>query len=359
LAPLSPINTKTSFSRRSAVRGFVALICALAVVSAPASAAGRKNPTSKFYVADVNGDVQIETSDKIDNLTKKSSYDADGVVVETKANSNNAMVFSNGTGAYFDQDTRVEIREFSQERFTPNRTDMDAEPSISQTRAFVARGSVGLCTSELVAGSNMTYETPHGSINIRAKRVVIAVNDQETKISMIEGESAVKGGDLDLGGQILRAGQQAIIRKGAEGQPSSIEIIPIPNEERPALEEKVGLAFQAKRTVYFEVRQRAVTGGSATALASSTEAAGPAAESAATESPSPVSAFDSPDGGVTRTMPISQLPTAAGTQTAPPPPTVPAATTVTEIVAVPVVPQNPPGIPVSASRLPTLAAAPR
>ena len=268
----------------------------------------------------MNGEAQIDTGDKIDDLTKKSVYNADGAVVETKPNSNNAMVFSNGTGAYFDQDTRVEVKAFSQEPFTPNRTDMDVEPSISQTRAFVARGSVGLCTSKLVAGSNMTYQTPHGSINIRAKRVVIAADDRETKISMIEGESAVKGGDLDLGGQILRAGQQAIIRKGAAGQPSSIEIIPIPPEERQALDEKVALACQAKKTVYFEVRERAVTGGPAAAsgpaASSSSEAAASGTEPAAAATSSPVSAFDSPDAGATRTTPISQLPAAAGTQTA-------------------------------------------
>jgi len=44
-----------------------------------------------------------------------------------------SMVYSNGTGIYFDPDTRMEIRKFVQEPFTPNRADMETEPSISQT----------------------------------------------------------------------------------------------------------------------------------------------------------------------------------------------------------------------------------
>jgi len=69
------------------------------------------------------------------------------------------MVYSNGTGIYFDPDTRMEIRKFVQEPFTPNRADMETEPSISQTQTFLSRGLVGLCTSRLVAGSSMVYQT--------------------------------------------------------------------------------------------------------------------------------------------------------------------------------------------------------
>lgn len=325
-----------------------ALLCAGSFVATPAWAAGKKkNPTSKLYVADLNGEAQIDTGEKIDDLAKKSVYNAQGTVIETKQKSNNAMVFSNGTGSYFDEDTRVEIKAFAQEPFTPNRTDMDAEPSISQTRAFVARGSVGLCTSKLVAGSNMTYDTAHGSVNIRGKRVVIAASDRETKISMIEGDSTVKGGDLDLGGQTLKAGQQAIIRSGAPGQPSSVQILQIPDNERAALDEKVTLACMAKKTVYFEVREKAVNEGQA--------GSGSAASNDSTSSDA-VSAFDGTDGNGTRTSPINGTNGSVTGTT----PTVPVVSTVTEIVPVPVVPVAPPtDKPVSTSRLPSIAAIPR
>ncbi len=320
-----------------------ALLCLAAVIATPAAAASKKkNPTSKVYVADLNGQAQIDTGEKIDDLAKKSVYNAQGTIIETKPKSNNTMVFSNGTGSYFDEDTRVEIKTFAQEPFTPNRTDMDVEPSISQTRAFVARGSVGLCTSKLVAGSNMTYRTAHGSVNIRGKRVVIAAGDRETKISMIEGDSTVKGGDLDLGGQTLKAGQQAIIRNGPPGQPNMIEIRDIPDNERAALDEKVTLACMAKKTVYFEVREKVVTESQAGSTAES--------QNTSPDSSAP-SVFVDSDGNGTRSSPINLTPgnpSATG-------PVIPRVTTVTEIVPVEVVPNDNNNKPVSASRLPTLA----
>jgi hypothetical protein len=319
------------------------LLCVATLIATHASAAtGKKNPTSKVYVADLSGQSQIDTGEKIEDLAKKSVYNAQGTVIETRSKSTNTMVFSNGTGAYFEEDTRVEIKTFAQEPFTPNRTDMDVEPSISQTRAFVARGSVGLCTSKLVAGSNMIYRTAQGSVNVRGKRVVIAAGDRETKISMIEGDSTVKGGDLDLGGQTLKAGQQAIIRDGPPGQPNTIEIRDIPADEREALDEKVTLACMAKKTVYFEVREMVVTESQAATTAEG--------QNSSPDSSAP-SVFNESNGNGTRSSPINLTP---GTQSATGP-VIPLITTVTEIVPVEVVPSDNNTTPVSASRLPTLS----
>lgn len=230
----------------------------------------KKNPTSKLYVSDLSGDAQIDTSDNIQDLVKHSVYTAEGTIIETKKADTEAeknkifstMVYSNGTAAFFDEDTRVEVSKFSQEPFTPNRTDMDVEPSISQTQAHVSRGTVGLCASKLVAGSTMNYSTPLGSINVRGQKVVIESTDNQTKISMLEGDSTVRGGIQDLGGHLLQAGQQAIIRAGARGQPNIVNVQPIPQTELSALDDKVAMACMAKKTVYFEVRERTIAEGS-------------------------------------------------------------------------------------------------
>jgi len=308
----------------SRTRSGLVVLLAFVFFTDPGWAQSRnKNPTSKVYVSDLNGSAQIDTGEKIDDLVKKSVYNAQGTIIETKADSNNTMVFSDGTGAFFDHDTRVEIRTFKQEPFTPNRNDMEVEPSISQTRAFVARGVVGLCTSRKVAGSNMTYETPHGSVNIRGKKLVVEVNDDETKISMIEGESTVKGGEFDLVGQTLKEGEQAVIRRSAPGKPSTVAIGVIPANERQALEEKVALACAAKQTVYFDVRER-VAGQDDTAAG--------------------IGAFTSGETDQNRTTPITVTPANPST-------IIPPITTVTEIFPVEIVPEQPPGTPVSVSRL--------
>lgn len=254
----------------------------------------RKNPASKVYVAEVGGEALIDTGDALEDLTKRSVYTAQGAVIETKKPASPAdrsryystMVYSNGTGAFFDADTRVEVRRFVQEPFTPNRTDLEVEPSISQTQAFLSRGSIGLCTSKLVAGSNMTYQTPHASVNIRGRKLVIETGPDFTKISMIEGESTIRAGAMDMGGHTLQAGQQAIIRSGGAGQPNLIQISKIPGDDLPQLDERVAMACLAKRTVYFEERERKL------------DLAGPSTD---TESllNGPVSAFDGTGGTAT------------------------------------------------------------
>lgn len=262
---LNPMNAAPSrfFSPKNAV--VLALTVGLAVM--PGSAFGaskKKNPASKLFVTDVSGEALIDTGDVVEDLAQRSVYTAQGTVIETKkADSEDenlkvstTMVYSNGTGAFFDADTRVELRQFVQEPFTPNRTDVDVEPSISQTQAFVARGAVGLCNSKMIAGSSMVYQTPHGSVNIRGQKIVIETKHNVTKVSMVEGESTVKAGLMDMGGHTIHAGEQAIIRPGAPGQPNIIQIIKIPSAEMPRIDEKVSMACMAKKTVYFDVRER-------------------------------------------------------------------------------------------------------
>lgn len=257
----------------------VALAGAFLAVSATTAHAQRKksNPASKVYVSDVSGETMIDTGENIEEVAKRSVYSVEGTVIETKRPESKAdrsrtystMVYSNGTGAFFDSDTRVEIKKFLQEPFSPNRADIENEPSISQTHAFVSRGAVGLCNSKLVAGSTMSYQTPLGSVNIRGRKVVIETDSSVTKISMLEGESTVRAGPMDMGGHLVRAGEQAVIRPGAPGQPNQIQVIKIPSSEIGALDDRVAMACMAKKSVYFEVKEKKDDGSSAPAAAES------------------------------------------------------------------------------------------
>lgn len=303
------MNPASSLLPRTGVWATVPAFLAMALVFAPcvahAADGKKKNPTSKLYVADVNGEALIDTGESIEELSKRSVYTAEGTVIETKRPEAGAdrskhfstMVYSNGTGAFFDADTRVEVRKFVQEPFTPNRTDNEVEPSISQTSAFVSRGTVGLCTSKLVAGSSMNYQTPLGSVNIRGRKVVIETSGDVTRISMLEGDSTVRGGPQDLGGHTLKSGEQALIRKGPPGQPNVVEIQPIPPAEATALDDKVAMACMAKKTVYFEVRDKQSGDG------------GPG-DTAAGDG-SGITAFDgsdTPGGGTREIVPVEVIP---------------------------------------------------
>lgn len=236
---------------------FIAASVVVFTSSAHAADAKRKNPTSKLYVADVEGISSINTGDKIEDLTKKTVHDAEGVILETTPESNNAIVLSNGTGIAFDPDTRLEMKRFLQEPFSPNRTDLEVEPSVSQTTAFVPRGTVGLCTSKMVAGSTMNYNTRHANISIRGRKAVIETTDNETIVSLLEGDVTVRG-DLMAGGQSLKPGQQAIITRNSNSEAPVIKIQDIPPADMNRLSAKVTQACMARKTVYFEESERKI-----------------------------------------------------------------------------------------------------
>jgi hypothetical protein len=219
----------------------------------------KKGPTSKIYLAEAVGDSQIQTGEKIYTARQATAFDAPGTVIETTANSHNAFVYSNGTGLFVDQNTRVEIDRFVQEPFRPNRnTTADApyEPSVSQSDVHVSHGAVGVCTSQLVSGSSMSYSTPQASVNIRGGKVSIETNADETIIDLLDGDITVRGGSKDIGGQILRPGERAIVRSAPAGLPPTITISRIPPEAMQVSDERVSVACNAKKTVTFEVIEK-------------------------------------------------------------------------------------------------------
>lgn len=227
-----------------------ATLVALAWVGS--SEAKEKNPTSKLYIANLDGAADIDTGDRIESLNEKSVHNAQGTVIETDSKGSNAMVFSNGMGVYLIPDSRMEVKKFRQEPFVPNRTDLDVEPSISQTAMGVSHGAVGICPPRLVAGSSMVFSTPQGSVSVRSGNVVIETDEGETRISLIEGDVTVRGGENDSGGTPLQPGQQAVITRTPDGS-STVSLRPIPAPDRPKLEEWSAQACMARRTVYFDV----------------------------------------------------------------------------------------------------------
>ena len=236
--------------------------CACVALSGAAvfaqTASKRRNPTSKFYVADVEGFSQVNTGEKIEDLTEKSVFDAEGTIVETKPDSSNSLVMSNGVGLNFGPDTKLIVKRFLQEPFQPNRTDLESEPSVSQTRTMLSRGAVGICSGKLVAGSSMIYDTPHGSVAILSQNVqkaAIQVSDDETIVTLFEGAITLRGDNM-AGGEALQPGQQAVIRKRGVDQPPEITISPIPQDQKEKLEDMVNSACQARKKVYFDVAER-------------------------------------------------------------------------------------------------------
>lgn len=250
----------TRAPRRFSAPQLLVPILVLGSTLAFAQSPKKNTPTSKLFVADLTGQSQVDYGDKIEPLAKNGVLAPEGSVIETKSNSTDSLVLSNGTALYVGADTRFEVKKFMQEPFTPNRTDLDIEPSISQTMIRVTRGSVGVCTSKLVAGSSMTYQTPQATIHVRGRRLLIQTDENETRVSLLEGDVTVVGNELS-GGESLRPGQQAIARKAADGN-VVVTIQPIPEAESSKLDDLVSLACISRRTVYFESVERNGVAGS-------------------------------------------------------------------------------------------------
>jgi hypothetical protein len=253
---------KTKFSHLILIGA--AAVSALAPVSFAQRQLGKKKgPTSKIYLAESKGESSIINDEKVYTARQATAFDAPGSIIETKADSNNAFVYSNGTGMFVDQNTRVEIDRFVQEPFQPVRNqsaDAPVEPSISQSNIFVARGAVAVCTSQLVSGSSMNYGTPQAGVNIRSGKVSIQTEGNTTTIDLLDGDITVSGG-RSVGGQTMRPGERATIRPGPAGQPPIISINPIPQEVMQGLDERVSMACNARKAVTFEaIEQKAIVG---------------------------------------------------------------------------------------------------
>jgi hypothetical protein len=240
----------------AALRLFIAALCVCSVARAEDH---KKSPSSKVYVAETQGDTQIDTGKEIDDLTKTSVYNAEGTTLETKPHSTASVVLSNGTGIFIDFDTRIMVRKFEQESFRPNRSDIDDEPSVSTTHLFVDHGVIGVSTSKMAAGSTMVYETSLASAWIRGRQAVIMSGDNLTVISMVQGDAEVQAGPLDTPHSI-KNGRQIIIKPGKTGERNFVQVQDIPDgemeEARIWLNQRVLTADAARKLVYFEVQAR-------------------------------------------------------------------------------------------------------
>lgn len=250
--PTSTLNVFRPFSRRLSALGACAFIFSLALSPVTLTAqSAAKILTGKFYVAGVQNGAQLAVGERVETLTAKSSFPAQGARIETKPAGTVALVLSNGTGLALSQDTHIEVKRFSQEPFVASRTDLESEPSVSQTEISLARGTLSVSTSKLAAGSSMSFLTPLGSISLHGGNLVIEVDGDTVKISLLEGEGTVRGGEYDLGGHVLRTGEQAVIRPGPPGRANLVEITKIPAGELAALAAKAAIAYAARKTVAF------------------------------------------------------------------------------------------------------------
>jgi hypothetical protein len=216
---------------------------------------GNKAPTSKIYFSEAEGESTITNRGISYTAQQAKSFEAPGTVIETKAKSRDAFVYSNGTGIVLEQNSRIQVDHFTQERFptnSPTRTNPEIEPSVSHSNVLVTQGAIGICTNQLATGTTMVYSTSLAEVRIRHGQLSIETSPDETIVDLLEGDVTVSPATRSKEGQILRPGERAVIHAGKDGQPSTITITQTPKESVQALDDRTTVACNAKKTVFFD-----------------------------------------------------------------------------------------------------------
>lgn len=211
-----------------------------------------KGPTGKIYIVATEGESQVVNAGKMLAPTPKSVFAADGAQLSTASKGTLAIVFSNGVGGSLSSATKIEVKHFTQEPFTSDRTDLEREPSVSHTVIAVEQGIFTVSTSRLDPESTLTFLTALGSFKLRDGNLVIEADGASQKFFLLGGAGTALGGTLDVNGHVLHAGEEAILLPGLPGQPNNVQIASIQPGELPRLEALVAPAYAARRTVFFQ-----------------------------------------------------------------------------------------------------------
>ena len=234
------------------------------VARAQSQSAEAKGPVAKIFMAEAKGDAQIQIGEKIFPARQSAVFDAQGAVIETKAKSRIAVVFSDGTGLFLEENTRLEITRFVQQplQVTGDGTlDVSRQLAVSETLVTITRGTVAICASPLLTGSSMVYNTPHASVILRGGKLAINVLAKETRVDLVEGDVTVRALGRDTGGQVLQAGERAAVLPARAADPEpAITITPIAEADRRKDEQNVAIACAARKAVTFETDEAAGAG---------------------------------------------------------------------------------------------------
>jgi len=190
--------------------------------------AGVSVAQNQYYVVNVRGTVQYTTKDGTFDLKQGDSRIARGTIFKTGADSRLSLALANETRLTVDEKTELKMDKFDQEPFAPN-NNLDVEPSNSQTVVLIRAGHVGVDTPQLLSGTTLAFETPHGVIGILnnqsgGQQASILVTDKNTQVQMTTGQASIRpkgpdGSFVSIGYKLL-TGQQAVVKPTLGADPT-------------------------------------------------------------------------------------------------------------------------------------------
>ena len=181
-----------------------------------------------IIIASLEGDVSVINNESQSPIpssqVKAGGLIFDGHTVKTGGNGKVILLLSNGTVSTIKENSTVNIKEFTQEKFDPSKkklSEMKGEPSSSKTEIDLEMGDMILDVKKLNKRSSFNVQSPVGTAGIRGTIPYFQVSQGsdgsiQQVTSMLKGEIAFtpKGA---LSSTLLGPGQSLSIGIGANG----------------------------------------------------------------------------------------------------------------------------------------------
>lgn len=148
----------------------------------------------------------------------RTGFSPTGTQWSTPNNAQAFLAFSNGTALGIGKSTRLDIVNYQQEPFSPEKEGFSYEPSTSKLTLELESGQLALVCQRLSPVSELRIRLPHGSLRIHRGIVHIRYDQTGLHIAMVEGNSTYYYPDNDArefvtGGSIVRIGVQSVQRQ--------------------------------------------------------------------------------------------------------------------------------------------------
>ena len=142
-------------------------------------AASAEAVAGNIRVLQVKGAVTVSVADKPAAPLQEGAFIQQYQVIKTYKDAQILLLFSNGTQVTVQPDSVFSVDQFLQTPFDSRKTDyskIKSEPSVSQTKLFVSKGSIIADVAKLKKGSSFKIGTPRGVAKIHGTLIQVTVN---------------------------------------------------------------------------------------------------------------------------------------------------------------------------------------
>ena len=149
-----------------------------------------------------------------------------GATLQTGAKSSLFLVLSNGVAISLGPNTELKIEHYTQKPFSKKKESQQYEPSESQLKINLLKGSLCCAFEHLSPISEARIKTPNGELRIHNGNSILLTDTKQTQINMFSGTATFYSPSAN--GRIFISDSQSIVldsNSASNGKPASTEAI--------------------------------------------------------------------------------------------------------------------------------------